>query len=225
MTEQTRKLISKFSITFDVSLVPSIILNMQEEDNVSNTIQFKNCFKQLRNLAAHEPHTITTQLLSKNNKGNTKIVLTSSKLGDVCKLIIDINQFTAWMFDMYVITDEVSYLRFWKTLCRIIYPFLNHKPESFNDYFEFNLDRHGNSANLYLAYANYLMEKKNVPKVFSVEDTYVADMYGTNRKLFWRITIPDFMSVTGLFISGDVDVYVRSNVETYLEIFREREGI
>ena len=221
MTEQTRKLITKFSLTFDITLVPSIILSLQEEDNVSGTIQFKNCFKQLRNLAAHEPHTIITQLLSKNNKGNTKIVLTSTKLGDVCKLIIDINQFTAWMFDMYVISDEVSYLKFWRTLCLMIYPFINTKSGTF----EFNLDRHGNSANLYLAYSNYLMEKKNVPKVFSVEDSYVADMYGSNRKLFWRITIPDFMQVTSLFISGDVDVYVRSNVLTYLEIFKEREGL
>lgn len=221
MTDQTRKLVDKFSLTKDITLIPSIILSMQEEDNVSNTIQFKNCFKQLRNLAAHEPYTIITQLLSKGNKGNTKISLISMKLGDAYKLVIDINQFTAWMFDMYMKSSEISYIKFWQALCQMLYPCLNCKSGTF----EFNTVKYNSLAELYLAYSEYLLKYKNILKVFSLNDTYVADMYGTNRKLFWRITIPDFTQVTGLFISGDVDAYNSANVATYLEIFKEREGV
>ena len=43
MTETTRNLIDDFQMRQDLRLLPSIIIGMQEEDKVSEIIEFGNC--------------------------------------------------------------------------------------------------------------------------------------------------------------------------------------
>lgn len=111
MKDYTIDLIKRFAVSEDISYIPAIIVGMQEEDNVSETVSFKNCFRKLRNIAAHEPATITSQLLTGDNVMNVKIVFVCESVSNGAneKVILDITQFTAWMFEMYLKTRNLYY--------------------------------------------------------------------------------------------------------------------
>lgn len=228
MTGQTGSLITSFVEARSSHLIPSIIIGMQEEDDVSNRIQFKNCFKQLRNIAAHEPSTLTTQLMNESNKGCQTIVFKTTYTNlDKNTLTVDMVQFTAWMLDMYMITRDRNYLMFIKTLIRILYP------AAFKKYQEkvqpvFSAEPLGKSKvdswclSQYLLWQKYMNIHYGDIRPISTIDPFIVNMFQDNKRVFWKMAVPNMMDLV-LFIFGSNVNDVKSNITLYLEIFKARD--
>ena len=228
MTENTVKLINEFVRTRAIHLLPSIIIGMQEEDNVSDTVSYKNCFRLLRNLAAHEPGTLTTQIKGVYNAGNQKIVFVPEELrGDI---VVDLAQFTLWMMDMYKKTGEAAYIKFAMTLMQILMPYsigimretnctldIGSKPSSMSDA-EW-------ATREFLKLQNIWYESYGLPKTVNVKDDYFSELLRSNPKLFWKIAVPNMMwLLLFLFYNTPAKQY-KNCVDLSIEIFRVREGL
>lgn len=225
MTSQTKSLIDKFANNKDISLIPSIIIGMQEEDNVSNVIQFKNCFRQLRNISAHEPSVITSQLLDKDNKMCNRVIFIPKDAEVATKVVLSTVQFTAWMFEMYLRTNDKEYLIFWRTLWRILYPKCSQPSGvKFKFYENANYTEVSNMIRTFLRWQNYMADTRNMQRVVSVRDDYMTDILNCNIKLFWRMAIPDMITVCNVFASGDIDLTDINNIKSFVYFFKVREG-
>ena len=219
MTQQTEDLIKKFCETRDLMLVPSIIIGMQEEDNVGNVIHFKNCFRQLRNIAAHEPATITSQINTGLNVNNTKLVFTSKDTEILT--VLSIEQFTAWMFDMYMITSNIAYIVFWKTLLKVLYPSI-YKENYTEDKFQFDSDV-SRILPEYGRLINYMYDKFGELWPINIGDPYIRKMIVENPKVFWRMAVPNMFIIIKLFLNNYIDVRSRTNVQMFLALFQARD--
>ena len=119
MRERTSGMIYAFQKKPDVEQVPGILIALNEEEGVSERIQFKNCFRHLRNIAAHEPETLVQGFFSEYNIGCQKIVFHVA--GDMT-VVLDMVQLTVWMFDLYLQTRETEYVLFAQGMFRLLYP-------------------------------------------------------------------------------------------------------
>ena len=219
MTTQTEDLIKKFSMNGDLNFVPGIIIGMQEEDNVGNAVHFKNCFRQLRNLAAHEPATIVSQIKAGTNSNSTKIVLVSQIEKNTIGFSIE--QFTAWMFDMHVITGNIAYLVFWKSMLKVLYPNV-YNESLMNTTFKFGSDT-TKLLSEFGRVSEYLIEQYGELWHINIKDEYVANMFKTNPKVFWRMAIPNMFVIIKLYLNGLIDIRNRDNINMYLAFFTARE--
>lgn len=222
MKEYTLDLIKAFAKSEDIKSIPAIIVGMQEEDNVSDVISFKNCFRQLRNLAAHEPATIVSQLITNDNLMNTKIVFVGEVDGEgqEKKVTMDTIQFTAWMFEMYVKTRNLGYLSFWKHFMNIIYPYCKENQVSAG--YEFNVETLG-LLRAYGSWRDYRLEKHNEVKPINLLDPYITKNYSENPKLFWRLALPNMYVFIESFLTGELDIKSDKNINAYLTFFKARE--
>lgn len=225
MTGQTRALIDKFASSGDITLIPSIIIGMQEEDNVSNVIQFKNCFRQIRNLAAHEPAVIISQIMNSDNRMCNRIVFTPTNEEVATKVVVSMVQFTAWMFEMYTRTMNTGYLIFWRALWRRLYGKCAAPSNvKFSFYDGPNYTDTASMVRMFLRWQTYMAETRNVQRVVSTKDDYMTEILNSNIKLFWRMAIVDMMSVCNVFASGDIDLSDIHNIKSFLHLFKVREG-
>lgn len=215
MTDATRDQIKKFAATRDMSLVPQIFIGISEEDNVGSKLKYKSCLRLLRNIAAHEPATFTAQIQAGNNVNSFKLAFITQKDS---KVVFDLAQFTAWMFDAYRIFDNVGYLAFWKAFVLAVLPMWDSK----NEYsFTFK-----SGVNPLFNYVNWMNEavKHGAARVVNPDDDFVNNLYADNPKLFWRYAIPDMSAFLRLFVNGTFSVKDKANVLAYLDFFELREG-
>lgn len=222
MTEQTIELIKTFAKDKDLRHVPSIIIGMQEEDGVSAAINYRNSFRLLRNFAAHEPNVLVSQIVSGDNKGNAKIAFIGRSEDVEDRVIVWMVEFAVWMFDMYLITNNMAYLVFWKTLMSVLYP-MNVKPSG--KQFKFYPVGEENLLAVFLRWQEYMVETRHLQKAISKNDPYIIRVYKTDVKTFWRIAIPDMMLLCNVYASGDIDLKDKANIEWFLKLFQERTGV
>ena len=218
MTQETLSIIKNFMMTQDIADIPTCILRMQEEDNVGNVIEFKNCMRQLRNIAAHEPSTITSQLLVGDNTNNVKLVF-KPESGNIVAL--DTVQFTAWMFSMYLRTENMGYLWFWKGFMKVVYPKIASGHEV-----RFKFGAITDKVSLlkqYLAWKNYRFEEYGDIKNINIYDPYITQLIKDNPKVFWRVALVDMFSLVRDFLTGKIDYTSRANIQAFLALFVERE--
>lgn len=225
MTQETKQLISRFTCDMDLDLLPSIITGMQEEDNVSGTTKYKNCFKGLRNIAAHEPSVIISQWKSKYNEGCSRIVFECSNTEGFKgnRLCVEMVQLTAWMFDMYLISKNKSYIDFWHTLMNILYPSIHEIQVQKRFKFDSTVYKSG-LIELFLKFQDYMYDTFGKIRTLNVREAFIAKLYEDNQVLFWKIVIPDMFSLVELFIMGVVDLNEESSYRTFLEFIDAREG-
>lgn len=217
MTGHTEELVKKFAKYKDITDIPGIINAMQEEDNVGSVIGFKNCFRQLRNIAAHEPATITSQIATGDNSNNTKLVF-QSETGAV--IVLDTVQFTAWMFDMYKISHNIAYLVFWKTFMCVLYPKVaTEEPSAALDFTGLN----SRLVRVYDTWANYMYENYGQLKTVNITDPYVVNLFKENPKVFWRMAIPNMFDFVRCYLNGAVSLRNEENIDTLLALFKVRE--
>ena len=219
MTTQTEDLIKAFSLNKDITLLPSIIIGMQEEDNVCKVLHFKNCFRQLRNLAAHEPYVITSQIMAGTNVNNTRLVFDSKDNTEV--LTVNMEAFTAWMFDMYTITGNIAYLVFWRTLMKILYPSICSENTA-GVTFKFGSDT-TRLLSEFAALQDYMVANFGELWVINPKDAYIQKHLKENIKIFWRMAIPNFFTIIKLYLNGCIDVRHKDNINMFLALYSARE--
>ena len=218
MTSRTKELILDFHKTRNVNLVPSIIIGLQEDDSVSTTVQFKNSFRLLRNVAAHEPETITEQLLMKRNLNHSRAVFLLRE-GGGAKLTLDLTQLAAWLFDMRLKTGDAHYIVFCKTLIQVMCPCIivglstNKLILSSDDLVESHIE-----------FEKYSLAYLRRPSFLNMDDDYTATQFASNRKLFWRIAYPSMMEVISIVLNY-TDLTDSKTIKFYVNLFKEREGV
>ena len=216
LSRVTCNLIKTFVKEGDLHDVGSIIIAMQEEDNVADTLGYRNCFKLLRNLAAHEPSVLYQGLCS---AGKCKILYFNKEDGG--QIAVDICVLTAYMFTMYLRTEQFEYIMFIVALTKLLFKSKLlckcDKPLAFT--------RSNSVLKYYMTYRNYMVENYDMLTMFDDEDARILDLYGTNKTVFWKIAIPDFSKVWRVFMSGLVDLREPDNINAYIELFDVREGL
>jgi hypothetical protein len=223
MTDRTKRIIDQYRVSRDIHLLPSIVIGLQEEDGVANVVQFKNCFRQIRNLAAHEPDTLVTQLLNTDNRGSAKIVFIPKQDETNNRVVLDTIQFTAWMFDMFLRTREFEYIIFWETTLEILYT-KQKSGELVKS--ALNMENHNNDMlKWYLNWQTLMWEKKGVPRIIATKDPYVINMYQTNVRVFWRMALPNLMELVLMMLRGEISTRDIKNIEGFIRIFKEKEGV
>lgn len=225
LSEQTKQLVLSFMDTKnnnDFRLLPSIIVGMQEDDNVADTLTYRNCFRKLRNMCAHEPVTLTSQLLTGENIGNSRLVfrLASEIEG---RLVLDIPSFTVWMFEMFFKSGNAEYLAFWETLMCKLYPCVATKQYEGKP-FTFHTKEWGGLQETIYALQDFEYKEFNKLKSFNKDDPYFAKLYNSNRKLYWRMVIPNLMDMVELFLTKTILWTDKENLKSYIQLFNEREG-
>lgn len=226
MTEHTRSLITNFADSHDITLLPSIIIGMQEEDDVANTVQFKNCFRHLRNVAAHEPNIIVSQIKSGTNVGCQKIMLLPPEGSNFQGVGLDFVQLSACLLDMYRVTRDTAYVTFMKALVDTLYQVASLRYCKQEYKFIFQRIGMGDAwlLNNYIKYCNFMYENFNEIKPISISDPFVAGVYKGNKKVFWKLAIPNMMNFL-LFICSDcVDTYKMDTVEFFTEVYKYRDN-
>lgn len=224
MTEQTKSIIADFGKTLDLKYLPSILIGIQEEDNASEIISFRSCLRMLRNLAAHEPFTITSQIMDEKNKGASKIVFRPKEDTLKTRVVVDMAQFTAWMFELYIVTSSREYLTFWKALMHLKYQ--SRKSNSVKRAFNFNPEDYKNGLlSMFLSLQEYLWQELGMVKTISAIDPYAIQLYQNNIRVFWRMAVPNMMDIVMLFFDGAIDYTNKGNISGYLKLFKEREGV
>lgn len=227
MTDQTSSLILTFIKTHDCKLLPSIFIGIQEDDNFSNIVRFKNCFRLVRNLSAHEPNTITSQINAGDNYYNSKITFIPESGEMEKRVVVDIIQFTVWMFDAYLLTNNIAYISFWLHFMQFKYPHLiEARKKQKDEQFIFDSNAYpGGLMGMFLEYQRYSSKYLNRYKTVSPEDPYTLSMYTTNTRVFWRIAFPHLMEVINLFADDHINVRDKRNIMGLIELYREREGV
>ena len=168
MTERTKELISTFSKSLDVNLLPSIIIGIQEDDSLSTTIQFKNSVRLLRNLSAHESEVITSQIVLPRNVNSSKLCFIPNDDQIENRVTVDIVQFTAWMFDAAMKFDNAYYLLFWRSFVSLVCPNIKRRDENF----EFTIAGESDLQWL-MRYDAYNAKTVGAPKAIAIEDPYM----------------------------------------------------
>lgn len=224
MTEHTINLVKEFMNTKSFTYVPGIIIGMQEEDNVAGVLHFKNCFRILRNIAAHQPAVLVEQIDKGVNKGNSKIVFKAVNEGEPVTVVLDMVQFTVWMFDMYKHTNESAYLIFWYGLMTALYPSMLSVHKRSKEKFSFDVKKHGGLYKLFVDLQEFEYKEFGTIKALSIEDPYYVSLYKGNPQLFWKIAFPDMVNILKLFVSGVVDWMDMGNIDGFITLYKEREG-
>lgn len=223
MTENTQQLIIKFAKTLDVSVIPSIIIGMQEEDDLSATIKYKNCIRALRNIAAHEPNVIVSQITAPVNMGSCKIVFVPKSESMDDRVSVDFAQFTAWMFDVADSTDNMYYIVFWEAMARVLYKGIYGTKVAERMSFNIGTDKDALIRKV-SEVQSFLWSKRGKLKCFQSDDPYMNKLYLTNTCIFWRVVVPNLMDIVSLFIDGTFDDRNKGNRLAYIKLFEEREG-
>lgn len=220
MTETTKSLIKDFQAYGDLRLLPGILIGMQEEDKVSEVIEFSNCFKKLRNIAAHEPDTLISQIQFFSNTGCQKLVIATR---DHMVVTVDMVQFTAWMLNMYQLKEEFFYIIFLDTFMKLIYTRAIERMQDVegNKSFVFNQT----PLKDYLNWTSYMYKEFGFIYPIADTDPYILKIYREDQKLFWRIAYPDMMLLVIFFMSNRVSFSNKSNIDYFLWIFKKKEGL
>lgn len=220
MTEATKIRIQEFAKNKKLTDIPYILLSMQEEDKVSEIIRYKNCFRALRNIAAHEPEVIVEQILSKENIGNQKLVFVTA---DESVIVCDMLQFAVWMMDMFMLTDNMEYLRFLKTLYQVLYT-KSIQRFSGTEEFKFKIINETGLITSYADWVNYMYYHFGIIKPIAIRDPYITKLYDTNKKVFWKVAMPDMMNLACFYMSGHVDLLDEINLRYFCMLYTVREG-
>lgn len=221
MKGYTIDLIKKFAESEDINYIPAIIVGMQEEDNVGETVSFKNCFRKLRNIAAHEPATITSQLLTGDNLMNVKIVFVCESVNNEVgeRVVLDVTQFTAWMFEMYLITRDFYYLMFWLHFMYIMFPYIRKKRGTTT----YNFKMQDSLIRTFQGWCNYRRDNDREVKYVNVMDPFTVRNVTENPKLFWRLSIPSMFPILEAFLTGEVSIREEDNLRAYIALLKARE--
>lgn len=220
MTDRTKSLIHKFLEFMDVNDVPPIIIGMQEEDSVYETLKFPNCFKRMRNMCAHEPAEFVAQLAAEKNKNCATIALSSSLNGTYT---LQLYQFTAWMFYMYRKTNTREYLYFWQAFCVYMCPVLRHvKPTT-----ELRLGlTEGMDIRMWIVdFEKRLCSEVGILRAYNAEDEYYNKIYKEDTKLYLRMVLANMQNIVVMLITGQIDGYDTENIDGYLRLYTKREGL
>ena len=207
MTETTRNLIDDFQMRQDLRLLPSIIIGMQEEDKVSEIIEFGNCFKKLRNIAAHEPDNLISQVQLFIDTGCQKLLLVTK---DNIIITVDMVQFTAWMMNMYQLVNEFYYIIFLISFIKLLYPKAIKRMENSDSISQFIF--HQIPLRGYLCWIKYMYYELGITYPIASADPYIIKIYKEDQKLFWRIAIPDMMQLVIFLVSNRVSLEDRKSV-------------
>lgn len=212
MTESTLEVIEKFANSGDFALLPSIIIGMQSEDNVSESIGVSNCFKILRNAAAHEPNTIIKAFNSVYNTGARKIVFIPSDTDNAWDVIsFDIVDFIYWMHCMFEATKNVAYIRFIRALCYRLYPKYMSR---FSSDKEFLCEDFGDTPSLrdYLRLQDSIFSEFGIPKQINMSDTYITSKFNEIPQLFWRVAVAYQSAEFALLMCSNYFTATRNNL-------------
>lgn len=220
MTEATKSRIREFSKSKKLTDIPYILLSMQEEDRVSEVIRYKNCFRTLRNIAAHEPGVIVEQIVSKENEGNQKIIFVTM---DENKVVCDMLQFAVWMMDMFILTDNIEYLRFLKVLYQILYTKSIQKFFGTEE-FRFKIIKETGLITSYVNWVDYMYDHFGIIKPIAIRDPYITKLYDSNKKVFWKVAVPDMMNLACFYMSGHVNLLDKINLKYFCMLYTVREG-
>lgn len=217
MLANTKKLVVDFWETGDISMLPAILLSIQEEDNIYDLVSFRNCLKKLRNVAAHEPQSLIDGFTKYKSGGYDKIIIETKNFE---KVTFNVTAFLVWMYDIYLQTGEHTYLALGKGIAAYL---LGKNALKVN--LDVDVDFHGETNILkqfvYFQQVNY--KTRNRLKTVNFEDDYVAGVLEKYPKAFWKLAIPDYNE---LVLSGVESINKCSN--TYyrfiVEISRVREA-
>lgn len=224
MTQETRQLVLDYCKAPAISKLPQIIIATQADDDVANTVDFWNSYRLLRNLAAHEPDTIVSQINSVDNNGCVTRVFKSKSIDAGKSVVFTIDNFTACMFNMYLVTHEVAYLAMWKTTIHLLYSDSIKRRDVKREKFHFSEAYHGTMIRLLISFNEYLWRTYRKPKAINMEDNYVTCIYDSNKKLFWKLAIPEIMDVIFMFADDTIDIRDEKNIRTFIKLYKEREG-
>lgn len=218
MTDRTKALIVKFFTRLDVNDIPQIIIGLQEEDSVYETLEFPNCFKKLRNMCAHEPANFVQQLERESNKNCLTIAFESESAG---KFTLQLYQFTAWMFFMYRKTGSKAYLHFWRAFCVYTCPVLKSvAPE-----WEITLGRPEKMGlrEWVVWFEDMLCAKSKRIRSYNIEDEYYNKIYNEDTKLYMRMIFTNMQDIVCMLIVGQIDFEDVENIDSYLWLYKKRE--
>ena len=224
MKNGTRELIENFQQTKNITLITSILLAFQEEDSLAETITHKNNFKYLRNLCAHTPATITSQILNVNNRGQSRLTFACERDGETSIYTLDIIQLSVWLFEMYMLTDQIHYIKFWHTLMNILYPDTSSLTKC-NQTFLFKPNLYRSTRNLQSDWQDFLYNNFKIVKTMNIMDPYYQSLYESNRKVYMKVAFPDLMYVLKIFAACVVNPCDKENLKGFITIYDEREGL
>lgn len=223
MTEQTRSVLSKFNTSLDISLLPSIFIALQEEDDVMNKVGFKSVFKIIRNLAAHEPSNLVQQLQKARKSGDTKlnIISETAKNGFYC---IDVINITMCFLKMFKLTGDTVYLALAKNWFKT---FLGYN-ESANSYVVSAIhEDHDCLKNFLLLQQASWNTKKRIKTVFE-GDQWMCGLIKENNSLFWKIAVPNIADLIQDFFaeyeSNRIPVYSVKGIVSFICEVYERQN-
>ncbi len=218
MTGQTIDLIFKFSLHREPELLPGIIIGMQEEDGVSTIAPFGGCFRVLRNICAHEPATLVNYVRNSSNLNYTTHTIKTSM--EDCYLRM--YQFLTTMFYMYVRTKNVSYILFAREFTHLLLPA------------RFVADRvfvmpntiacsPGDEHRVFLSLQQEACVRVGRPMEYNVLDSQQESIRRANRRLFWKLVIPDVTDFLLSGISSDGSVYDKSIYRYIVNVVLQRD--
>lgn len=226
MQDRTKKLIEKFfdNPTFDD--IPSIIIGLQEEDRVCESLETPNCFKWLRNICAHAPATVVTQLQDASNHNCATVAFKYNKCSTFDPeskqgFTMQLYQFTAWMFYMYKLTKQAEYIMFWLKFCSLICPTLVYSSK--NESIKLDIQKYDDYRKWFNNFESQLVKLNKKIRYYNKNDYYLNKIYASDKRLFLKMVIPDMMMIVSLFIDGTISPFDEDNIDGYLKLFRERE--
>lgn len=184
MTSETRNLIKNCDFN-QVNDVMQIIIALQEEDDVSSKMPFKNGFKILRNLCAHTPSVVMSTMTRQKGSGIDRIVYDKPDAEDMSISNIEI---VICLLKMYELTRDEAYKLFAFKYMKVFYSSV----PTCRVYAFPEIDRN----NYLRTFFNIQTESWRVfglPKTVATDDSWLAGVYRNNEKLFWRIAVPNMV--------------------------------
>lgn len=220
MTDRTKTLIQRFRVCPNADDIPQIIIGMQEEDLVFESLEYPNCFKKMRNMCAHEPAEFASQLEDEGNKNCTTIAFSSNISGNYT---LQIYQFTAWMFFMYKKTTLREYIDFWRSFCLFMCPAIGEVEPKQKVRLSLREDTDIRRWAVWIE--DIICSEYNTLRTYNYNDEYYNKIYNEDVKLYLRMVFANMQGVVVMLVTGQIDAFDMDNVEGYLRLYIRREGL
>lgn len=220
MNKETKDAIREFAESLRISKFSTAILYMQEEACISDKCSFKNCFKALRNISAHEPGTFAREFSKERNRGVQRITI-STDAGYM--VLLDVVQLAAWLIDMALREREYAYIEFLYSTYKMLYP-EQIVESTLEKPIVCSVDFMKDCVGEYYKLSNILYEQLGILKPIAEDDPYAVNLLKENPKIFWKLAVPDMLRFTCVFLSN-FNLHSICNLEWFKFLYVAREGV
>lgn len=215
MEQELVERIRRFETSQEVTELPSILVGLQESEGVSERIRYENQMMWLRDMAVCEPTSLIKQLETEKDNGSKHIILQTYK----GMLVLNMIDFMIWMIDMFMQTDEEEYLILLKGMYRFLYKRGVDKLQEVHAPLQFKSDETTPLLLRYYAYVEYMYKNYGLIRKYPTSNAYYKTLYKISPGRFFKEAIPDMMPLALVYMTDNVNLRLRDNLEFFTELY------